>query len=117
MFLDRLERLDLDDPADTRRRLVDNLATMPLSDPDVTEARDVCVDAHRNILDAEEAQASASQLLGRYEEDEVPSAGDRARIQRHIESADAAIERSRDLFARCHRHSRDLDLRYRRRSR
>lgn len=115
MFLDRLERLDLDDPAEQRRRLVDNLANMPLSDADITEARDVCVDAHRSILEAEELQASAAQMLGRYEDDQVPSAGDRARIQRNIDSADAAIERSRDLFARCHRHSRDLDLRYRRR--
>ncbi len=115
MFLDRLERLDLDDPADDRRRLVDNLANMPLSDAEVTEARDVCVDAHRNILEAEELQADAAGLLARYEPDQVPSAGDRARIQRDIQSADAALARSRDLFSRCHRHSRELDMRYRRR--
>lgn len=115
MFLDRLERLDLDDPAEERRRLVDNLASMPLLDPEVSEARDVCVDAHRSILEAEERQANAARLLGRYDADEVPSAGDRARIQRDIDGADAALERSRRLFERCHRQSRELDMRYRRR--
>lgn len=115
MFLDRLERLDLDDPPADRRRLVDNLANMPLSDAEVTEARDVCVDAHRNILEAEDLQADAARLLARYEADQVPSAGDRARIQRDIQSADAALARSRDLFSRCHRQTRELDVRYRRR--
>lgn len=115
MFLDRLERLDLDNPAEERRRLIDNLANMPLADAEVSEARDVCVDAHRSILEAEERQANAARLLGRYEPDQVPSPGDRARIQRDIEGADAALERSRGLFDRCHRHSRELDMRYRRR--
>ncbi len=117
MFLDRVERIDLDEPSTQRRRLVDNLATMPLANAEIAEARDVCVDAHRSILEAEELQADAAEILGRYEEDETPSAGDRARVQRDITNADTALERSRDLFARCHRQTRDLDLRYRRRRR
>jgi len=82
MFLDRLERLDLDDPAEERRRLVDNLASMPLLDPEVSEARDVCVDAHRSILEAEERQANAARLLGRYDADEVPVGDDQ---RQHVE--------------------------------
>ncbi|MCZ7683401.1 MAG: hypothetical protein M5U28_33290 [Sandaracinaceae bacterium] len=55
----------------------------------------MCVDAHRNILEAEELQADAAGLLARYEPDQVPSAGDlRAHPARH-QSADAALARSR----------------------
>lgn len=117
MLLDRIERLDLDDPVEERRRLVDSLASMPLADADVMSARDVCVRAHRSILEAEEKQAHAAMLLARYESDEVPSAGDQLRIRRDIDEADGAIQRSRSLFARCHSETQALQSRYRRRPR
>src|SRR5690606_19721232 len=65
MFLDRVEHLDLDDPLEERRRLVENLATMPLAHPEVAQARDLCVDAHRAMLEAEDLRVEAVALLAR----------------------------------------------------
>lgn len=117
MFLDRVEQLDLDDPVAERRRIVDNLASMPLSDDGVKRARDVCVDAHRTIIEAEERQSRAARLLARYSAEDVPPVADRERIQQDIDHADRALARSRGLFDRCGREMQDLDLRYRRRRR
>jgi hypothetical protein len=129
MFLDRVERLDLDDPPEERRRLIENLATMPLSHSEVTETRDVCVDAHRSMLEAEELRVEAVALLARCGSAcggepsgaEIPSTTEQLRARRdldqNIRRADRALERSRDLFSRCHRQTRTLDTRYRRRRR
>jgi len=127
MFLDRVERLDMDDPLEERRRLVDNLATLPLVHGDVIAARDVCVDAHRAILEAEDLRLEAVALLARCGPvcagqpggPEVDGTADQLRarldLDRNMGRADRALERSRDLFSRCHRETRALDTRYRRR--
>lgn len=112
MFLDRVERIDLDNPVAQRRRLVENLATLPLSDSEVTAARDVCVDAHRAILEAEDRHADAAALVARH--GTSPPAAIHLRVERALDEGDRALARSRDLFSRCHRESRELDARYRR---
>lgn len=113
LFLDRVQRIDLDDPVDERERLVDSLASLPLSAEPVQEARDACVEAHRTILEAEALHASAREALeGRADETEIPIT-ERQRIERDIQESTRAVERSRGLFSRCHRLTRDLELRYR----
>lgn len=116
-LLDRLDGLDLDAPMDERRRRVTSLANMPLHDASVKQARDVCVEAHRSILEAEELHANASAALARFEDEGAIPVGTRGSIQRDIEGSNAALARARDVMGRCERHTRDLDVRYRRRRR
>ncbi len=127
MFLDRYERLDMDDPLEERRRLVDNLRTMPLVHSDVTQARDVCVDAHDAILEAEDLRVEAVALLercgpvcaGQPAGPEVDGTAEqlsaRLELDQNMGRAERALERSRGLFSRCHRETAALNTRYRRR--
>lgn len=116
-LLDRLDGLDLDDPIEERRRRVTSLASLPLSDATVKEARDVCVDAHQSLLDAEELHTSARAALARYEDESAIPVAEQQRIQRAITGSNDALTRARDLIGRCERHTRDLDNRYRRQRR
>ena len=115
LYLDRVQRIDLDDPLDLRRLRVEALATLPVASDVVRSARDACVEAHRAIIDAEETSAEARAAFEGYaSEDAIPQA-ERLRIEEDIRQSNRAVERSRGLFSRCHRLTRDLELRYRRR--
>jgi hypothetical protein len=113
LFLDRVRRIDLDDPVEERRRLVDSLASLPLSAEPVQRARDACVEAHRTILEAEELHARARSAVEEHEDESQMPITERQRIERDIQESNRAIERSREMFTRCHRLTRDLELRYR----
>lgn len=108
LFLERVQRIDLDDTIAARTAMVDSLEALPLGAPEVTTARDTCVSAHRAILSAETLHARARAAVAAGE-----GTMDRARIERDIQESNRQIERSRPLFTRCHRLTRDLDVRYR----
>jgi len=113
IYLDRVQRIDLDDPVAERRRLVDSLASLPLSADEVVDARDSCVQAHRTILDAEEATRRARASLERYPDESQIPAETRTAIESDIERSNRLIARSRPMFDTCHRLTRDLEVRYR----
>ena len=113
IYLDRVQRLDLDDPVAERRRLVESLASLPLSAPEVVSARDACVEAHQTILEAEGHTASAREAVERYPEESDIPIPIRQRIERDITRSNQLIERSRAMFDACHRLTRDLEVRYR----
>lgn len=117
LFLDRVARIDLDDPAEERERMVASLASLPLTAAEVMDARDVCVEAHRTILEAETATARAREALAEHPSEAGIPIPERQRIERDIRESNVAIERSRDMFSNCHRLTRDLELRYRSRRR
>jgi hypothetical protein len=113
LFLDRVQRIDLDDPVEERQRLVGSLASLPLEAESVQRARDACVEAHRTILEAEALHARARSAVEAHGEESAIAVPERQRIERDIQRSNRAIARSRELFARCHRLTRDLELRYR----
>lgn len=113
IYLDRVQRLDLDDPISERRRLIDSLASLPLSAPEVRTARDSCVEAHQAILEAEELTRRARRAVERHEEESMIPAPERVRIERDISASNRLIERSRSMFDMCHRLTRGLELRFR----
>lgn len=113
LFLDRLDQVDLDDPVADRQRIVDNLAHMPLRDPQVRQVRAVCVDAHRSILEAEILHARARDVVGRYPDEADIPAAQRVSIQRDIDGSSRALARSERLIARCHQERDELRLSYR----
>lgn len=113
LFLDRVQQLDLDDSIEERRRMVNSLASLPLTSEPVQQARDACVEAYRTILEAEERQARARGSVEQHEDESAMSIAERRRIEDDIRESRQALERSRELFPRCHRLTRDLQLRYR----
>ena len=113
LFIDRIEVIDLDDPVEDRRERVDALAALPLASVEVQTARDACVEAHRAILEAEDLHARARAAVVDHADEGALSITERQRIENDIQQSNRAIARSRDLFSRCHRLTRDLDLRYR----
>ena len=114
IFLDRVQRIDLDDPLADRQRLMESLASLPLSAPEVTRARDACVEAHQTIIQAESLTAGARTEIERYEEESQIPITTRQRIEGDIRRSSDLIERSRSMFDTCHRLTRDLEVRYRR---
>ncbi len=113
IFLDRVQRIDLDDPIADRRRNVGSLASLPLSAPEVQRARDACVEAHQTIIDAETLTTGARAEVERYEDESQIPITARQRIEADIRRSNGLIERSRALFDTCHRLTRDLEVRYR----
>lgn len=117
LFLDRVERIDSDDPPERRRPRIEALAALALSSEEVTRARDVCLDAHRALLDAETRQAEARRELDRITANGAnphapvePAVG--ARIQKAIDDSERAIHRSRDLMPRCQDEVGELNRKY-----
>ena len=116
LFLDRYQVIEIDQPAEERRPLVEALERLALSDGDVDHTRDTCVEAHRSLLDAEERHAAARhELITAIGADgaEVPPEV-AARIETAIDESNAAIERSPALFSACYREVRTLEGRFRR---
>jgi hypothetical protein len=111
MFLDRFDRIDLDDPIEERQRLVDNLTNMPLAADEVRRVRDVCVDAHQSALEAETLQVRARDTVAQYE-GTIPYEVGRG-IERDIRGSGRALERSRTLFSRCLDMRARLERKYR----
>ena len=117
LFLDRYQIIEIDQPFEERRPLVEGLERLAISDVDVDRARDACVEAHRSLLDAEERHASARHELVEAvgaEGAEVPPEV-AARIETAIDESNAAIERSPALFSTCYAEVRALEGRFHRR--
>lgn len=117
IFLDRVQRLDLDDPIAQRRRLVESLSSLPLQASEVVSARDACVEAHETIIEAEELTANARQAVEEHEDESSIPIVERTRLEADIRRSNRLLERSRSMFSRCHRLTRDLEVRYRSRRR
>ena len=83
----------------------------------VGEARDICVEAHQSLITAEDASARARSAFESYESESAIPAVERQRIEADVARSDRALSASSQLFSRCHRLTRDLELRYRSRRR
>jgi hypothetical protein len=117
LFLDRYEGIDLDDPLDERKQSIDALAALPLSSAEVAEVRDVCVEAHRTLIRAEEHSAAARADLehatadGQREED-IPTEV-RAQIEAHLQSSNESLALARETLPRCMERVHQLEVRFR----
>lgn len=117
LFLDRYQVIELDQPVDERRPLVEALERLAIANTEVDHTRDACVEAHMGLIEAEERHATARHELVEaigHEGREVPP-DVAARIDAAIEESNAAIERSPALFQICYREVRALESRFHRR--
>jgi hypothetical protein len=120
LFLDRVERIDVEGPRESRRVAVDALANVAVETEEIQRARDLCVEAHRTLLDAEDTQANAQAELDRIIGNGINPNADIApdvasRLDRQITEARQGIERSRQLMPRCQDEVGDLAREYARR--
>ena len=103
-------------PEATRRARVDDLAGLALREPELARTRDVCVTAHRGLLDAETEQARARRSLEaaerRHPDGPVP-AGEAQQIADAIAASNRALEQAQQALPRCEAQSRELALRAR----
>lgn len=113
LFLDRVSRIDADEPIEERRRMIESLASLPLAHERVDEARDVCVEGHEKMLAAEELQQDVASALARYRPEDIIAAGERADLDSRLSRARTLIAQAGPLISRCHRLTADLELRYR----
>ncbi len=117
LFLDRVARIDADDPIEERRRMIESLASLPLAAERVDQARDACVEGHEKMLAAEELQQDVASHLARYEASDVLPADERQQLDSQLDRARTLIRQAGPLISRCHRMTADLELRYRPRRR
>ncbi len=113
LFLDRVSRIDADEPIEERRRMIESLASLPLGHERVDEARDVCVEGHEKMLAAEELQQDVASALARYQPDDIIDAETRRDLDSRLARARTLISQAGPLISRCHRLTADLELRYR----
>lgn len=120
LFLDRYEGIDVDDPAEERRARVDMISGLPIGSEEVDHVRDLCVDAHRTLLRAEdrgaEARVAFDQAMGgrrraEVDEDEIPT-DVRATIEAALAESNGALEIARDAMPRCLSAVRGLEVRF-----
>ena len=117
LFLDRYDRLDVDDSVDVRAPIVDELERMPFPSRDVDAVRDTCVDAQRTLLLAEARGVEARAIFdratdrGRIAEGDIPTET-RASIESALAESNAALERVRPLMADCDEDVRQLRHRF-----
>lgn len=118
LFLDRFGHLDVDSPIYERRPHIEALESMPFASQEVDEIRDLCVEAHRMLLVAEERGAEARESFdratdrGQLEESDI-SAETRAAIEAALGESNRALARVRPLMMRCDDRVRGLRARFR----
>jgi hypothetical protein len=118
LFLDRFGALDVDSPVLERLPHIEALASMPFASEEITEVRDLCVEAHRTLLVAEERGAEARASFdratdqGRLAESDI-SPETRASIEAALGESNRALERVRPLMTRCDDRVRGLRARFR----
>lgn len=113
LFLDRVGRIDADDPIEERRRMIQSLAALPIASERVDEARDACVAGHDKMLSAEQLQEDVRATLSRYAPTDTIADADRATLDSQLAEARTLIEQAGPLISRCHRMTTDLEVRYR----
>lgn len=104
LFLGRAELISIDAPIAERRQLLDNLEGLDLTQEAVVSVRQSCIEGHRALIEAEEAQNEATIALGGLtggRDDVRVPADDAARIEAMISRSSEAIVRSRELLQGC----------------
>ena len=119
LFLDRVARVHIDAPTAERRRHLEALEALTLSTESLDELRDLCVQGHAALIEAEEERESASRQLGeamrRLEElqradpdAELPEEEGEP-IEQAILRSSAAVERAQGKLSECQERVASLE--------
>ena len=94
-----------------RSRMLDELVKVPLANPEHAAVRQTCVEAHRQLLQAEIEQASAKQTMETASAKAAggPLPGEVAKeINAAISRSDAALAAAKQRFPECQRSIQGL---------
>ncbi|MGF1469791.1 MAG: hypothetical protein ACFCGT_27010 [Sandaracinaceae bacterium] len=110
LLLDRAQHIDVSAPIADRRQDVERLSRLPLSSPRSQALRDLCVRAHRAMIEVEDAHGEVRAGLERYGGDEAAIPEDeRRQLSEQLEAADRRLGESRALFTECQGRLRELE--------
>jgi hypothetical protein len=115
-FLALYESLDHRAPGAVREQKLTALKQLTLVDPNVKQARDDCVSAHRALLTSEREHERAAKHLDEAISKHVegtplpPAVTEPIRVG--IEQADRSLAAARSRFSRCEDAARSLSLRF-----
>jgi hypothetical protein len=107
-LLERIARLDPNAPSDTRGAALSALEAMPLHDQGLRAMREVCLAAHRGLLEAERGQAAVrARLEGDKPETDLPA------LQAAMQKATAQLAQAQTALTQCEDQTRKATVRYR----
>ena len=104
-LLERLQALSGDGTLSQRQTTLDGLRTMELREPEHAHARDVCLGAHEQLLQAEAAQTAARKALDDATKAQAGGSGippERGRaIAADLQRSNDALAASKRAFPQC----------------
>jgi hypothetical protein len=107
--LEAISRLDPNAPAETRRAAIEAVSALPIEDKEILELRDVCLQAHRGLLEAEVDQQAVRAAL----ESPEPASQQLGVLQGKMQRAAAVLATAHAALTTCESRSRELTVRYR----
>ena len=115
LLLDRASHVDHDAPEPIRAQQIEDLATVVLQTDELATLRDMCVEGHRALLEAETEQARAGQelaaLSGGDPNARIPTEKARS-VADAIQASSSALERARELLRSCQAELAELRHRH-----
>lgn len=108
--LERIARLEANASFEEQRSAIASLAALPLEDHGLKAMRDVCLEAHRGLLDALVAQDEVRKAL---DEKAQPSPDELAALTAKTEQAGAARVTAQAQMVLCLEQRREATVRYR----
>jgi hypothetical protein len=105
-LLDRLNKLKADGSLTERKQALDSLEQFGVHNPEHLRVRDLCRNAHLQLLDAEAAQVGARKALEEATRSQQPGGGsitpERGQaIAAELERSNAALVAARREFPKC----------------
>lgn len=102
LLVDRAGGMDPYDDVEDRRARVAELEGLRLETAEAKRVRDVCVAAHRKLLEAEDASAAAREALAKSERGEAELTADQAvEVGRRIERSNEALLEAGEQLPEC----------------
>ena len=116
-FFEVYGEVDADAPMAERAQRIEALAAVPLATDEIATVRDLCVEAHRTLLRAEErgaeARAAFRQATAGGSGEESITDEQRASIETALSESNDALALARRQMPECLRRVHGLEQRYR----
>jgi hypothetical protein len=114
-LLERLQAIDIHTSIEKRKASVLQLESLILADKKLYQTQQICAKAHRALIEAEEQQVKAKQLLDKvtaFNSNAAISKPDLMAVADGIERSNEQIKRAKESFPSCEREIRRLELRF-----
>jgi len=103
-----LSRLDPAAPPQERADALDAVHGLPLTDKELIATREICLAAHRGLLEAHLLQAEARKAFGEAQQGGPQRTSHAAHAQKALDASTETIARARTSLDACQVHTRTL---------